>query len=459
MELQSELEQSEAYRLQAVEQLDRAERYKAEVRQLRLHAGDRVLREENELRRVSGPVDSAPDTTTHTEESVPREMPEVDLPPLGNYGYVLEEADRRLAEQNVEIGRLRAELKDSSEQSEDVELSANTIPGQLADSVDKPPDPGDDQLKDRPDRTDTVPGHPVDSVDKPKSAGPSITDKETGASTKPRDRIRWDGSRFIWVTASGVPVEPVRSINSPGLQGAASSLMAGLAEVTEPRGMGTQLRALRMRSGMQNWPLEWLATAVCPAGVEPSAALKAAISMWFSGQALPDMKSLSLLTTAMDATWEEAVAFEWALARSKGRLAVGQPQVSPGTPGPAASKLLSPPQMQEPRSYFPVVRWLAVVLVIVVIGTLSVGYTAGLQADPGPSVMRMVGFGFATLVAQGLSWVAGVLVMIRKHSGSQNPDITLLMGGPLALVVGLVVPWAAGTDAWGRWLADAVGLL
>ncbi|MFF1594289.1 hypothetical protein ACFVY0_40330 [Streptomyces sp. NPDC058286] len=104
-------------------------------------------------------------------------------------------------------------------------------------------------------------------------------------------------------------------------------------------------------------------------------------------------------------------------------------------------------------------NWLcAHILVGLSVATLWAGFTAGIQQDPGPALWKMFVYGTATLVASLLIWAA-ILVAASERGGTDTDFLLIVIVPPAAFLAGLVLPWILGTDLWGRWLPDALGVL
>ncbi|WP_030196425.1 hypothetical protein [Streptomyces sp. NRRL S-87] len=91
--------------------------------------------------------------------------------------------------------------------------------------------------------------------------------------------------------------------------------------------------------------------------------------------------------------------------------------------------------------------WILDVLVLATLATLAAALTAGLQADPRPSLRVTLAYGGGLILVFVLlvHWRGGTQLFDRCVSG--------------AMIAGFGLPWVIGTDVWGRWLAEAVGLL
>ncbi|MEV6702209.1 hypothetical protein AB0M68_34550 [Streptomyces sp. NPDC051453] len=106
--------------------------------------------------------------------------------------------------------------------------------------------------------------------------------------------------------------------------------------------------------------------------------------------------------------------------------------------------------------------WLGVhVLVGLIAATLWAGFTAAVQQDPGPAIWKMFIYGAGTLVVFLLVWIVTGLAVLEldTHEGGGINFVLSLVIAPGALLAGLVLPWLLGSDLWGRWLPDALGVL
>ncbi|MFE4612679.1 hypothetical protein ACFRK5_30730 [Streptomyces niveus] len=159
---------------------------------------------------------------------------------------------------------------------------------------------------------------------------------------------------------------------------------------------------------------------------------------WLQGTLLPYDYQLRKLMSALDVTQEEATAFRSA----RSGLAAAHPKFMPS-------------------SRHRVRDWIAAFLVFAVISTLAAAYTAAVQADPGPSILLLLGTAVAGLILSVVVWAAGAVIVLSTDDPtvSEKAKFATAFGLVGGLPAGLVLPWTFGTDAWGRWLADSVGLL
>ncbi|EDY62447.1 conserved hypothetical protein [Streptomyces pristinaespiralis ATCC 25486] len=94
-------------------------------------------------------------------------------------------------------------------------------------------------------------------------------------------------------------------------------------------------------------------------------------------------------------------------------------------------------------------------------------FTAGVQADPGPAIWKLVVF---LVVGLGLMVPLGVILTILSleltdiDAGSSALGFyaafaLTLIGGPIGFLAGFTVPWLTGSPGPARWFANLVGLL
>lgn len=102
------------------------------------------------------------------------------------------------------------------------------------------------------------------------------------------------------------------------------------------------------------------------------------------------------------------------------------------------------------------------------IGTIGAGISAAVQAEPGPAVWKLLLFG---ILGVAVAFLIGVIACLavdpevrsvgegRDLGESEGPLVLAFVGGWAMFLVGLFVPGVVGSDAWGYWLADLVGVL
>ncbi|MFI5987273.1 hypothetical protein ACIBEA_41190 [Streptomyces sp. NPDC051555] len=269
-------------------------------------------------------------------------------------------------------------------------------------------------------------------------AGPTLIEGTVITGLVRTEQQRTDRPSLSWTTPDNAVTggERDQPENTAGFQGTTSSLVAGLAEVQDATGFAHQLRALRFRSGAHNWPLDKIATMVLG-----DVGLTVDIATWFSGRTLPPDGPLTRsLVLAMGATAGEAQAFEDAHGRIAERVreeAGTGPAPTPGTPRPHL--------LQRP----PIQRLGAINYASMLAASASAAVTASaitVQAQiQGPT---WVNFWLALFLAAVLGTV---WVIWPTTTGAAARRWRAVVA--LALLAGIILPVATGTDLFGaRWI-------
>lgn len=262
-----------------------------------------------------------------------------------------------------------------------------------------------------------------------------------------------------------------------------SPILGRLEKATSRSDLGAQLKALRARAGEAGWPPAAMCTAAFGkevAGATDRNQWESTVERWLTGRSLPtNWADLESLVRALGASPEEMTAFREAYhyLRDLEALPTASEVTPPAEAGrlPESESLAEAGPVPEPESLAeaesaPVTRRRAhlrdqaVALAVgLLIAVVAAGYMAALQADPGPSVVRMVVFGVLGLLVAVLAFAVGMVSTVPTKeqiaTRSDLPALLLLVGSPLALLAGLIVPPLAGSDVYGHWLADLVGLL
>ena len=109
-----------------------------------------------------------------------------------------------------------------------------------------------------------------------------------------------------------------------------------------------------------------------------------------------------------------------------------------------------------------------VVTAVLASGAIGAGISAAVQAEPGPAVWKLLLFGILGVAVAFLNGVIACLAVDpevrsvgegRDLGESEGPLVLAFVGGWAMFLVGLFVPGVVGSDAWGYWLADLVGVL
>ncbi|WP_399554292.1 hypothetical protein [Streptomyces anulatus] len=406
-ELQSELRQSLEYRRQADEQLEHARRAQREAQEIRLAAEEHVVREQLTLQQVQDAGDAREETPT-----VPAPAESVfDVPPLDQISAVLRVAAEQLAEQDRELDVLREHV--GLRPVDRVPEGPTIVPGQVVDN------------SENAQAAVVVHSVPADRLDN----DPAERSPATAAVPNPGDRPgTTDSHPAAW--GPGTTAVPGPSL---------AERLERLATVRTSQEFGAQLWALCSR---QAWQGRQMVLAAHHRGrISSTGQLtekeRLLAKEWLDGTLLPYGHELAGILRASDVTPEEARAFRDALSRVE----AGHPKLMP-------------------QSHHRVRDWTAIGLGVAVISTLGTTYMAAVKADPGPSVLLLLGAAVAGLICSAAFWVAGIFISLDADSTVKDTAIVVaIVGVPLALPAGLIIPWIPGTDAWGRYLAENIGLL
>ncbi|WP_030978948.1 hypothetical protein [Streptomyces sp. NRRL S-1824] len=430
-ELQSELQMSLEYRRQADEKLEHARRAEEKAYELRLAAEKQVTIERLVLRQID--QDTAQDTVRPPVSGLSMAQ-ELNLPPLEQIHELLEVAQKQLDVQDDELDDL----------GEQIGLGAKQVAG------DDPRTP-----------TRIVQGHVVDSSEtadlqdvsehRQDNAGKPVTSEEGILTSHTNDDAYLDNR-----TRNALPQNVSRSESM--------ELVTGLETVSTPAALSTALTQLLQRTGLRS--ITNLTLAAFPGKLKDDLLLMA-VMRWIDGEALPDSwPHLESLVRVMGATDREVEAFRQAYTRitssdlSAIELFHDLADLTPTARGPLDISRWPSSLPDRKRD------WMIAFLGPCTIATLTTGYTAGLQAVPGPGLGKLVGYGALALLVCVFVLMAVVSLTtpsIRGEKRSRNmrpADIGLALGATLlALPTGLAIPWILDSDTAGRWLADLVGLV
>ncbi|MGW0778595.1 hypothetical protein ACWD01_34360 [Streptomyces sp. NPDC002835] len=413
-ELQHELQMSREYRRQADEKLDHARRAEEKAYQLRLAAEKQVTLERMALRRLD--QDLAPDSALPPQPG-PSIIQELNLPPLHQIHEFLEAKQRQLDAQDDELNDLGEQIGLGGRQpvGHETQSPSRILQGRV---VDGSMDPG----------SQDVPKAPLDNPEKPHtSRNASGTQK---AAEPPYDR-----------------------------PGQSTELMIGLKTVTTPAALSTVLSRLLQRAGQGS--IKNLTQVAFPGSLKDDLLLMA-VMRWIDGDALPETwPHLESLVRVMGATDREVVAFHQAYTRVIENFPSGDSLDLADLP---RHRRLLPDILRRPSR--PGVRarhWVMAVAGPCTVTALTTGYTAGLQAAPGPGGWKLVGYGALTLLALVLVLMSTVRLAVpfvgeegKVRSNHAGASVVLSL---LATPIGLALPWVIGSDVLGRWFANLVGLV
>ncbi|MER8267993.1 helix-turn-helix domain-containing protein [Streptomyces griseus] len=164
----------------------------------------------------------------------------------------------------------------------------------------------------------------------------------------------------------------------------------------------------------------------------------------------------------------QATSFDATLAARAARQAAEAADQTP-TPQEPAPRRPEPggeptaPQRPRPPDRVPIgeIRpgrdTLAFLVLAAAVWTAGAVFAAGIRADPGPSVWKLILAAVLALLVAAVSWFGHLSVMEKYERGLDNGAVFTV---PALLVVGVVVPLLRdANDPVSRWFADAVGLL
>ncbi|OEJ36530.1 hypothetical protein [Streptomyces agglomeratus] len=412
-ELQDELQVSLEYQRQADEKLEQARRAEEKAYQLRLAAEKQVTLERMAFRQTQQDVGQG---TVPPPGSGPSIVQELNLPPLDQIHAFLEAKQQQLDAQDHDLARLDEQIGLGLTHTADQhEQPIRLVQGHVVDSTRHPEPPH--VLETPQDNT----GKPLTSEDHTSNPDPNSF-STAGPSRSPADQTR-------------------------------NELVTGLQAVNTPAALSTALSRLRQREGRQ--PIANLTKTAFPGNLKDDLLLMT-VMRWIDGNTLPDTwPHLEALVRAMGATDQEAEAFRQAYTRIVANFPTGP---SPDLAElPTTARRLAGLVRRISRSPAPKRRVITAVLTPCTILVLSTGYTAGLQAQPGPGSWKLAGYGALALLgcilALLLAFPRPAPARTRKHAG---PGLGL---GLLALPIGLTLPWVLDSDVAGHWLAALVGLV
>ncbi|MFJ9933822.1 hypothetical protein ACIRSJ_11905 [Streptomyces virginiae] len=127
------------------------------------------------------------------------------------------------------------------------------------------------------------------------------------------------------------------------------------------------------------------------------------------------------------------------------------------------------PAASDPH-YTPVRDTLAILALTAAIWVLGTGFSASLQASPGPHIWKLILAAVIGLLLSAGCW-GQIMLLAYKYGGlladrygvtswaSTFADHFAVISGPTVLVSSIITPFILGPESGGRWLADIVGLL
>jgi hypothetical protein len=223
-------------------------------------------------------------------------------------------------------------------------------------------------------------------------------------------------------------------------------LVVSLNAVDTADALSLSLSQLLRRTGMQS--IGELSAAL-PDQMKDDV-VRAAVGRWIDGDDVPaTWTQLEELVLLMEATDDEVAAFRQACQRITAKRA------ATGFSGVDDLAELAPSRAPD---------WLVAGMTPLTVTGLTIAYTAGLRASPGPGATKLVAYGVVFSIVCAVTLFAAGRVALRSSradGGSARKRFTAagLAAGILALPAGLVMPWLVDSDGPGRWLAALVQLL
>ncbi|WP_438319404.1 hypothetical protein ACSHWO_35230 (plasmid) [Streptomyces sp. HUAS TT3] len=403
-DFERELEMSREYRRQADEKLEQARRAEEKAYQLRLAAEQQVSQEQIALSRIGEAAADDPADEPGTGQD------RLGLPPLDQIRDVLQAAQEQLDAQDDELNDLEALIG----LDEDEEASSRPGPVLLV-----------------------VPGQLRDNPAQPQNEQENPPDHRGFLSPMPRGRLadsRERGFEPVEVSNRAAAGEPAQASVPAGSTAALSQeeFLGGLAQVATLEEFAAHLRGLRLRAGGAVTDSRLAEIAF---GLTESAHAEAMVAGWFTGEALPRRwRQLHPVLVELGADILETLAFRHAWT------AIGGGPVRPVRV--VALHPLMGLRRREPDPLGAPVGWITDAVGFVLMAALFMAFSAGVDADPGPPVLKMIACGIGLLLLE-------IGLAVRKRA----------FFGPYAVLAAAALMWATGGDAGGRWLAGAIGLL
>ncbi|MFK3984855.1 helix-turn-helix domain-containing protein [Micromonospora sp. NPDC050397] len=168
----------------------------------------------------------------------------------------------------------------------------------------------------------------------------------------------------------------------------------------------------------------------------------------------------------------QATSFEATLAARAARQATeaARQAATPREPIPTGPKAPSeppnphrprPPVSEPLRTIRPGRDTLAFLVLAAPVWTAGGAFAAGIRADPGPSVWKLIIAALAALLVTAICWF-GYMSVLEKYDPEfeSGPVLVGIFTVPLLLITGISVPLLRHTDdPVSHWLADIAGLL
>ncbi|MEV5195142.1 helix-turn-helix domain-containing protein [Streptomyces clavifer] len=168
----------------------------------------------------------------------------------------------------------------------------------------------------------------------------------------------------------------------------------------------------------------------------------------------------------------QATSFEATLAARAARQATeaARQAATPREPIPTGPKAPSmrpnphrprPPVSEPLRTIRPGRDTLAFLVLAAPVWTAGAAFAAGIRADPGPSVWKLIIAALAALLVTAICWF-GYMFVLEKYDPEfeSGPVLVGMFTVPVLLIAGISVPLLRHTDdPVSYWLADIAGLL
>ncbi|MFF9011024.1 hypothetical protein ACF087_35265 [Streptomyces goshikiensis] len=249
-------------------------------------------------------------------------------------------------------------------------------------------------------------------------AGEAEADRDTRPPLPPRDMP----------TSTFKPLIAPPSVDEPK-----RGRLLGRADSREE--FSAQLQALHTRAGgTEVWPVDRLA-ALSPSRPYggPTREDRLLMSRWFTmGEYPQDWRRLEPVLRGLGATSLEVKTFAASYAR-----------------------------IRETRPTR-VSHVMAVVLTLAAMAAIWLGATAVFQSNTESWIAKTLTV-LGALAASAIIWGAGVSFTLPKPDEpalyKEWPADLIIFGAPATLLAAVIVPFVTGTNTWGHWLADLIGLL
>ncbi|MFJ4767523.1 hypothetical protein ACIP88_00185 [Streptomyces uncialis] len=261
------------------------------------------------------------------------------------------------------------------------------------------------------------------------------------------------------VSAMSTQITDLDNSASPGSPADSSSTFRppvpapepALGHATTRSEFSAELKKLRLRAGGRTlWPVDRLARVSrgepWPMHDDAPREDRVLMAWWFDASAFPDnWKRLERVLRALGASPIEVGSFYTSFYRPEVRREGEQVRSARNASRPAK-----------------VAEAMRAVLVLAAVAVIGVCATAVLQADTESWVAKSL-TALVALAAAAIIWAAGLFLTPTPHAPEAphvgGPVVAMFLGGPVVLTAAVILPFITGTDAWGHWAADLIGLL